>query len=227
VPHSASRGSLGGIPPCARHDTTFGVRRKERTWKSAAAVVAVLCALTAVSVNAAAAPASGRAQTLTVVNRAGVDPYQLRSVERAVERQVVEAAGWWHFARIRFSKGGWPVYLMRDRASPGGDWHGSSLAPSPFVGGTSGAGTPFAVIAVARGWRPQWSVAFDHEILEMLADPLTNRYYAGRLIEICDRVAGRDYRDHGISLQDYVLPAWFSPDHRGRLDYLDTLHPAR
>lgn len=166
-------------------------------------------------------------QVLSIVNRAGVSPYELRSVERAIIRQVNQGSRWWHFPPISFGKGGWPIYIVSGVGIGTYHYDGRFELADARLAGLVIPATPYAVIdrAKADGFA-EFSETLDHEILEMLANPHIDRYYAGRLVEICDRVEMDEYADRrGVWLEDFVLPRWFSPDHSGRLDYLGKLAP--
>lgn len=78
-----------------------------------------------------------------------------------------------------------------------------------------------------------WSVAsvLSHEVLELWGDPscalwadnLHGRAYA---YELCDPVEAPTYGVDGVSLSNFVLPAWFDPQAGGyaAFDHLRTLH---
>src|SRR5262249_42761341 len=80
-------------------------------------------------------------------------------------------------------------------------------------------GKVFARTTIGEGGK--WTVTFAHELLEMLADPNINlcafdeenrRLYA---YEVCDAVEADQlgYDIDGITVSDFVLPAWFEPTH--------------
>jgi hypothetical protein len=125
-------------------------------------------------------------QNLTVVNGAAVP---IARAETAVEAQSAQLRRRWGTPLVRFAPGGWPVILQNDT--------GRIVA----VGGihtTTPAGTPEALIAVVAGGN--WTVAFSHEVLEMLVDP-----YGGR-VEVCDPVEGESYLLGGVQVSDFVFP---------------------
>jgi hypothetical protein len=71
-----------------------------------------------------------------------------------------------------------------------------------------------------------WTITLSHEVLEMVVNPLINRYvpvpgshiegwefYAYFVAqEICDPVTNNAYTRDEIKLSDFVLPSWFTPD---------------
>jgi hypothetical protein len=85
-----------------------------------------------------------------------------------------------------------------------------------------------------------WSVAsiLSHEVCELLVDPACNLWAAnghGRAYsyEVCDPVEAPTYVINGVSVSNFVLPAWFDPelpsgaryDHMGVLKAPFTLAP--
>jgi len=66
-----------------------------------------------------------------------------------------------------------------------------------------------------------WSVAVSHEVLEMLVDPTLSAFKAGSignpprrvnfLIEVCDPCQAVVYSVDGVSVSDFVTPAYFDP----------------
>jgi hypothetical protein len=89
--------------------------------------------------------------------------------------------------------------------------------PSFEQGGSDWISGPYAVSSV-----------ISHELLEMLGDPVANRFaFDGQATlwcqEACDAVEASSYPRHGIPVSDFVLPAWFNPNHAGPFDYLGHL----
>jgi hypothetical protein len=78
-----------------------------------------------------------------------------------------------------------------------------------------------------------WSVSsiLSHEVLEMFADPNCNLWSddgQGRLysLEVCDPVEAPTYEVNGVSVCNFVTPAWFDPlaPSTSRFDKLGQLH---
>lgn len=83
----------------------------------------------------------------------------------------------------------------------------------------------------AQVLKGDWSVSsvLSHEILEALGDPRVNGYChdgGSRLysLEVCDPVEAPTYEVDGVSLSNFVLPAWFDPNvGHGKYDHLGLL----
>lgn len=145
-------------------------------------------------------------QTITVVNDVGVKPKPLARVERAVTIQVDGELRRWYpsVPTIQFGAGGWPIYL-------------EGSCPDECLGEHALSATPTAVVQ-----RAQFSIAFDHEVLEMLTDPSgTNQQ-----LEVCDPVEGYaySYKSDGTRLSDFVLPSFWIRPHHGQLDFRGRYH---
>jgi hypothetical protein len=77
-----------------------------------------------------------------------------------------------------------------------------------------------------------WSVSsvLSHEVLEMFVDPNCNLWAndgKGKVysVEVCDPVEAPTYTVDGVSVSNFVTPAWFDPLEKGaQVDYLDELH---
>jgi hypothetical protein len=202
----------------------------------------LLVALFIFAAPAQARSAVGRAQpvqTITVVDHANVRPWVLQRVEAAIFAQIngpVHRA--WHTPIVRFGPGGservFLGYGLDGLCPSDGD---SCHVPGPGTISVTGSSScdctittyagevaPFAVVATSGdGWfdglSPTWSVYMDHEILEMLEDPMLGGD------EICDPVASDLYQtDDGAMLSDWVLPKFFQAGTRGPFDYLRELH---
>ena len=95
-------------------------------------------------------------------------------------------------------------------------------------------GVPYGVVFVemSDALEEAWSVTLSHEVLETIADPLSNLYVAGphpkdrrRHVfywqEVCDAVQTQTYRIDGIPLSNFVLPSYFCAAVEGmRNDFL-------
>ena len=69
---------------------------------------------------------------------------------------------------------------------------------------------------------PDWSIAASHELIEMLANPTSNRAFlvpsvtggqALYALEICDpcEAGAFSYRIGGVKVSDFVYPSWYDP----------------
>ncbi len=72
------------------------------------------------------------------------------------------------------------------------------------------------------------SVAFSHEILEPLRDPNASNWCLmsdGRLTadEVCDAVEDGFYSSEGVSVSNFLLPAWSDEGNPGPFDFLHVL----
>lgn len=74
------------------------------------------------------------------------------------------------------------------------------------------------------------SVTLSHELLELVGDPSVNLWADGPdgyayALELCDAVEGDSYAIDGISVSNFVTPAFFDPlaEPGSRLDYLGKL----
>lgn len=72
------------------------------------------------------------------------------------------------------------------------------------------------------------SSVLSHEVLEAWGDPGCN-YWASsddgvlHALELCDAVEADSYLRNGVSVSDFVLPAWFDPQAKGPTNFLRTL----
>lgn len=159
-----------------------------------------------------ASPAQGAVQSLHVVNQVGVSAGWLRHVERAISEVAngpLRRA--WHTPRIRFGRTGWTVTLTAVSEVMGtSGTHGYFNSPP----------MPNAPFADATGRGATLSRAMSHEIFEMLVDPTTMRLFDGWSLEVCDPVAeDLALTVHGVTLADFVSPAWFQQHSRGPWDF--------
>jgi hypothetical protein len=146
-------------------------------------------------------PADPSAQVLTVVNQANVKPENLCRVELAVEDQALQLRAAWGTPPIRFSAGGWSLYLKTGAFGfPHGehDW----------------LGQPYLLVWTGGVELQGWSVPFSHEVIEALVDPIAARQIyrdgAGVPVEVADPVEDRAYRLNGVYVSDFVLPSWYA-----------------
>lgn len=104
----------------------------------------------------------------------------------------------------------------------------------------TGSGLPLAKVFVktTEADRGSWTVVFSHELLEMLANPMTDSVVyvddgsgsAGWLVpvEVCDAVEGDalGYTVGGTLVTDFVLPSWFQAGSQGPWDFQQHLPQA-
>ena len=158
---------------------------------------------------------------IVIRNRSKLTDAELRRVVRAVQKQV---------DRDFFPLWGWRARLLYEpKRAP-------ARAMTLVVKGRSTQydgyhvinGVPVGVVFTRNEEQellPLWSVAFSHEVLEMIADPGANLYAYGHYVtprtrrrrsayvsyEVCDAVQECTYRIDGVSVSDFVVPEWFEP----------------
>ena len=63
-----------------------------------------------------------------------------------------------------------------------------------------------------------------HEIFDILINPMQNRYSNKYEVEVCDPVMCNSFLENGISISDWVLPAWFDTKNKeGPYNHLKTI----
>lgn len=93
----------------------------------------------------------------------------------------------------------------------------------------------FVFTEIAKEVGEDWSVTLSHEALELIGDPDVNLLAAGpspqdpkKLVffwyEMCDAVQSDNYTIDGVSVSNFVLPLYFTPDAEigSRNDFLGT-----
>lgn len=147
-----------------------------------------------------------------IVNDAHIPAREVRAVQRALEIQVnTDLRRWWHVGRVAFRRQGLRVLVVRRDLLGGGlppGWHG-----------IDGRGRPFAYVLYQTGW----TTTMSHELLEMLLNPYGRNTSAGYQREICDPVQSATYTVAGVTVSDFVTPAWFRPGSSGPWDALRLL----
>lgn len=151
------------------------------------------------------------AQTITVVNQAHVSTGELRKAEKAIVLQSLQVRRYWQTPAIRFGNGGWTVTLIGSvEANCGIGYVGCHML--------DGQNNPTAYVS-----RRNWTDTLSHEIIEMMVDGQADRYINGQLVEAADPVEGTGgYKINGVSVADFVLPAYYTTDQKGQLDYTNT-----
>ncbi len=169
--------------------------------------------------------AVANAQTLTIVNHAGIGARDLARAERAVQAQANgPLRGSWHSPVVRFGRGGERVTLVPPYQLPGGC---GCIGYHDYQGGRA-----FAYVGVDEAW----TVTLSHEILEMVVDPRIDHFINGPvigypeygtvqwLVEAADPVEDLWYGR--VPLSDFPLPAWYT-GHAGPWDRLGILPGAQ
>jgi len=168
-----------------------------------------------------------RGSPVIVIRNASKQPdAEVRRIVRAVQRQVDE-----HF----FPLWGWRARLVFEpkRAPKGSMTLIVKGKSSTFDGYHVIHGIPVGYVFTLDekdGLLPHYSVAFSHEVLEMIADPGANLYAYGHYrtklsrrkrwafvsYEVCDAVQETTYRIDGVEVSDFVTPEWFEPERTRR-----------
>lgn len=173
-------------------------------------------------------------QEISVVNgwRAGLKDAEVAKVVAATQKQIDrDFMPKWigHSTAVKLvqraanaiPKDAWPIYLNRHSSDVGVlGWHtdeGNLIFGRVFVGDCIRYGL-------------HWSTDFGHEVLETMADPLTNKTWAmpDRRVaayEVADAVESDDfaYQIDGVWVTDFVLPSYFSTG-AGPWDFGGHLH---
>ena len=187
------------------------------------------------------------AETVCITNLAPkfISDAEIRRDIPAWEHSVnVDFAGFWHTAHYRI------VFLGR-RPAPRGCISAVFQNRGPVQGALAyhwterndlPSITVYAGTGVYFGFSN--SVSFDHELLEMAADPVTSYLNVGYpldyvylekkdtsiqvsynsavgwMSEVADPVESDTYVWHGVKLSDFVTPAWFGDGVGARFDFL-------
>jgi hypothetical protein len=162
--------------------------------------------------------ADAAARVLTVVDQARVPHRVVMAEERALVQQALQLRRYWHTPRVRFGPGGWKIYLVPEHvvAECGNGVPESACHQIDYT-----RNQPDAYVGVRGFSRAYWADSMSHEMIEMLVDPMLDRYIRGFLVEPCDPVAGNDYTLAGQAASDFVLPNFYSRSQRGQLDFLN------
>lgn len=162
----------------------------------------LLCAFTLLVTPAVAAPLP-----IHVVNHAANWKYLHRVEAAALHQANAELAPAWGTPTIVFTDHGWPIYLEPTVGT----------VQNGLGGGIHGVrdGVPIALVPLGETTRDQWTSAFTHELVEMLVDPYTTRFYQQSPdhfanVEVCDPVMRVRRRYRGIGITDFVLPTWYT-----------------
>jgi len=152
---------------------------------------------------------------LAVVNKSSTNLADVTAWADACRIQLHEAARHWGlvapnvgvYTRLRdVPHGYWPVSIFDDADQAGAlGYHDESPTGKPY-------GRVFVKTAQEYGVAP--SSVLSHELLEALVDPHVNLWAddgSGRefALEVGDPVQDGSYDIHGISVSNYVFPAYF------------------
>lgn len=150
---------------------------------------------------------------------------ELQPIIQALQHQV------WHDFRIAWGVTGVLTQLPKGTPAPAdrfwiGIFDDFDQARALGYGDLTPAGFPMAKVFAKTDlkYRAKLSVSLSYELLGMLVnpyinqcviDPQTSRLYAK---EVCDPVEADafGYTINGIKVSDFVLPAYFDPQHVGR-----------
>lgn len=155
-------------------------------------------------------------QVALVPYREGVVPSEeLLHVAAALQTQVTRDLGpHWEldavispFLRLDDVPPGYVPFAIVDALPE--PWHGFHILSD---------GQPLALI----GYRGGWSLLASHELMEVLCDPWGNRSLPGAsiakdqgqveyLVEVCDPCQHDRYTINGVTLSDFVTPAYYAP----------------
>jgi hypothetical protein len=168
---------------------------------------------------------------ISIVNRShAIADIELQRVVRAINHQIVnDFEPYWGFgARLRVEgptarrldvaslvemRGDAVIYLMDSAKSDDAlGYHDQNLRGIPY-------GFVFLDLCAQLG--DPWSSTLSHEALELIGDPLANLLVQGpspkdhdkivfHYFEMCDAVQAQTYDLDGVTVSNFVLPAYFS-----------------
>lgn len=179
------------------------------------------------------APAVADAQTVHIVNAAHLSPRAIARFEAAAGRVAngsLRAA--WGSPGVRWTRaGGSMTLVLVNHLGPVASSCGQGAAGCH---GVVPSGAPVAVVDTSQADTGElWTVSASHELFEMLVDPLaqtttpaTGGSGEAWIEEVADPVEDYAHRVRGVSLSDFVYPAWFlnvtgRQDAMGRLNDFD------
>jgi hypothetical protein len=162
----------------------------------------------------ATCPAGLAVQALSVADQSGIPSPILARVENAVVAQSLQLHAAWGTPCVQFAASGWPITVTPGTFAPG-------CPDDPCAAYHTATPTgPSAVVTSGQGF----SQLFSHEILEMLVDPYGTNGINGRLVEVCDPVEdSAGYQLDGVTVADFVLPAWYQSASAGPWDEVGLL----
>ncbi len=165
----------------------------------------------------------------------------LKALVPALQKQVSEdfASNWGIDAKLLLVPGSFSSGVVPPSAVPKGSWvlamlDNADQANALGYHDITPDGLPLGKVFVktAMADNQKWSVTASHELLEMLGDPDINLTafvedtHGGVLYayETCDAVEAIEYDIDGISVSDFVYPAWFESFRKdGPFDFKEQL----
>jgi hypothetical protein len=157
-------------------------------------------------------PAVANAESVHVVNQAGLSGQQIANFKAAMTGIANDMHAHWGSPRIQWSSSGWTIVFY------------NRLWPVERICGYGAAGChgtlsgrPVAVVDTRYADTGRiWSVAGSHEAEEMLVDPGLNRTTTipgyprqSWIDEVSDPVEDLHTWRDGVQVADYVYPAWY------------------
>ncbi len=179
---------------------------------------------------------------IAVINRDNLPADEFAAIVAAVNKQLADVnAAWGANAQCHVADApeGHDAYIQVQAKCDVPDAGGYHTA--------NGDGRPWGLVSVdvADEVGVPWSLYLSHEVIELVVDPdaaelvrgpcpdpsLTGRRRVGRVSttlvylprEACDPVQGTTYDVDGVTVSDFVTPAWFKRRHVGAVDHLGTL----
>lgn len=175
---------------------------------------------------------------------------EIQKAVRAINRQISEdfAPDWGFGGQVRLE--GMSAKTTRKQST--GDMRGDAviyLMDELSVEGalafhdSTNPGIPYSCVFTDLSLRlgEDWTVTLSHEVLEMLADPQTNKLVEGphpedinkrsprtvfHWFEVCDAVQCETYEIDGVAVCNFVLPQYFTAGDLvgNRCDFLGRIH---
>ncbi len=183
------------------------------------------------------------AMTISIVNFTTVDDSEVQRTIRAINRQIAnDFEPYWHMgARLRLE--GRAGHTPQRELAPElrGDaviylWSQADVEGALGYHEANNRGLPsgFVFTEISRQIGEPWSVTLSHEALELIGDANVNILAAGphpanrnkdvfHWYEMCDAVQAETYELDDVTVSNFVLPLYFTPDEElgGRNDFLN------
>ncbi|GAB2863008.1 hypothetical protein GCM10027277_34560 [Pseudoduganella ginsengisoli] len=183
---------------------------------------------------------------ITVINHTDtISDEELQRVLRAINRQISEdfAPHWGLQAKLRLEGRStsqpdklWPPDMRGEAILY--LWDHTDVAGALGYHDQNARGIPYGFVftELAKQLGEDWSVTLSHEALELIADPQVNLLVAGphpaqdrtvfHWYEMSDAVQNETYQIDSVSVSNFVLPLYFTPDAEpgSRNDFLGIKH---